>query len=115
MSCRRCRIGKSASDVSGLGVLGAPGGLELGDLGLGGLIEGTGQAHVLAELAHQGPHVGALVLDGGVVLAQFVLARGQSPDDRIEMTLRRLVPVEVGPQLVSAGDELEEFARASQV
>ena len=83
--------------------------LDLGDLGSEGGVEVLGEVDVLPEPLHRLPEVGLLLFERGVVLAELVLPLVQRVEDRVEVRLRALVPVEVVPQLVAEGDHPEEL------
>ena len=115
MSCRRWRIANSASDFERVRVVGAAGGLQLGDLLRHRFVERGREGVVLGQLAHRRPHVGLLGLDRRVVLAQLVLTGFQRLDDRVEVRLRGLVLREIALDLVAARQPLEHLLRAGQV
>src|SRR5207237_3882126 len=64
-------------------------------------IHPASEVEVLLESIHDGPQVELLLLDCGIVLEQLVLPTVERLDDRVEMTLGRLVLSEVIAQPVA--------------
>ena len=64
----------------------------------------------MLEPIHDGPQVELLLLDRGIVLEQLVLPPVQRLDDRVEMTLGRLVLAKVIAQPVAQWQDPEQPA-----
>ena len=81
---------------------------DLVDLRFQRRVQPGGHVEVLLELFLDLPDIGLFLLDGGIVLTEFILPAIERLDDRIQMPLCRLVATEVIAQSIPEGDQTEQ-------
>ncbi len=69
----------------------------------------------LLEPAHGGPKLLTLDINRGIILEQLILARGQAPQNRRDMGLRRFVAVKIVAHFIAIGDDPEQLFAGEQI